>query len=144
MDKTADPCVDFFRYACGNWTKLNPMPPDQDSWNVYRKLSDDNERFLWGLLDQASRPDHQRTPNEQRIGDYFAACMNEQAVNDLGDKPLARRLESIGGLQSVNDIAGYVGEQHAEGIDREVLFNFSSGQDYENSTRVIAFAAAAG
>ena len=54
MDKTADPCVDFYKYSCGNWNKLNPIPPDQSRWDVYAKLTDDNFRFLWGILENAA------------------------------------------------------------------------------------------
>src|SRR5690348_5859998 len=50
MDRSADPCVDFYRYACGGWQAANPIPPDQASWDVYRKMAEGNERFLWGIL----------------------------------------------------------------------------------------------
>src|SRR5271170_309553 len=53
MDRSVDPCTNFYRYACGGWIKSNPIPPDQAVWNVYSKLQQDNERFLWGLLEQA-------------------------------------------------------------------------------------------
>ena len=57
LDRTADPCVDFYTFACGNWQTKNPIPPDQARWSVYAKLSDENEQLLWGLLEQAARPD---------------------------------------------------------------------------------------
>ena len=68
MDKTADPCTDFYRYACGGWIVKNPIPPDQASWNVYSKLAEDNERFLWGILQEASKPrrESQRGRNRDR------------------------------------------------------------------------------
>src|SRR6188474_3611526 len=47
MDTSVDPCVDFYQYSCGGWMKSNPIPPDQATWNVYRKLAQDNQRFLW-------------------------------------------------------------------------------------------------
>src|SRR5579875_3021011 len=72
MDKSADPCTDFYRYACGNWNKLNPIPADQARWDVYGKLANENERLLWGILQAAAKPSASRTPNEQKIGDFFA------------------------------------------------------------------------
>src|SRR5256885_11563257 len=88
MDKSIDPCVDFYQYSCGGWMAHNPIPPDQASWSVYGKLTNENARFLWGILDEASKPSPSRTPVQQKIGDYFAACMNGPAVEKLGVRPL--------------------------------------------------------
>src|SRR5215831_1821438 len=112
MDKSADPCTNFYKYACGNWNKLNPIPPDQALWDVYSKLTDENQRFLWGILEQASKPSTSRTKNEQKIGDYFYACMNEPVIESAGTRPLDLALAEIAGLKSVSDIARYVGGQH--------------------------------
>jgi putative endopeptidase len=144
MDRAADPCNDFYRYACGNWNKLNPIPADQDSWNVYRKLTEDNERFLWGILDQASKPASVRTANEQKIGDYFGSCMNEAAVEKLGASPLEPALARISALHGAADIAAYVAAQHKAGIDRALLFRYGADQDFDDSSKVITFAEAAG
>src|SRR5581483_8986510 len=144
MDRSADPCTDFFKYACGNWNKLNPIPPDQESWSVYGKLTNENQRFLWGILQQASHPSASRTPNEQKIGDFFHSCMSEEAVERAGYRPLNPMLAEIASLKSVNDIAAYLGDEHRLGIDRGVLFGFTSEQDYDNSSQQIAFAEAGG
>jgi endothelin-converting enzyme/putative endopeptidase len=144
MDKSVDPCADFFKYACGNWNKLNPIPADEARWDVYSKLSEENTRFLWGLLEQASHPSPARTANEQKIGDYFQACMDEGAVEGAGVTPLEPALAAIAALRSVEEIAGYVGVQHQTGAGRSLLFGFGSEQDYDNSSQMITGAAAGG
>ena len=84
MDKTANPCVDFYQYTCGGWMKNNPIPGDQPRWSVYGKLTQDNQRYLWGILDGLAKNMSGRNSNQQKIGDYFAACMDERAVEALG------------------------------------------------------------
>src|SRR5438477_9995562 len=55
MDKTVDPCVDFYSYSCGGWEKKNPIPSDQASWDVYGKLTNENRMFLWRSLEEAAK-----------------------------------------------------------------------------------------
>src|SRR5262245_58231979 len=68
MDRSVDPCVDFYAYSCAGWEKSNPIPPDQGSWSVYAKVTQDNQRFLWGLLEAAAKDAPGRTPTERLIG----------------------------------------------------------------------------
>ena len=144
MDTTADACVDFYQYACGGWKKNNPIPPDQASWDVYGKLADENQRFLWGILQEASNPDRPRDASEQKIGDYFQACMDEPAIEKLGAAPLEPGLREIAALKSKDDLASYLGRQHLAMRRSGMLFSFGSDQDYSDSTQVIAFARAGG
>ena len=144
MDRSVDPCADFYKFSCGNWNKLNPIPADQAGWSVYAKLADENDRLLWGILQQASDAKASRTPNEQKIGDFFHACMDESAVEETGAKPLEPFLAKIAALHSPDDIASYVAEQHKTGMDRGALFGFGSNPDFDNSSQEIAFARAGG
>src|SRR3546814_6940972 len=78
MDTTADACEDFYQYACGGWQKNNPIPDDQASWSVYGKLYDDNQRYLWGILSDLAASKN-GTPDQRKLGDYFAACMDDRS-----------------------------------------------------------------
>ena len=144
LDRSADPCVDFYKYACGNWNNLNPIPPDQARWDVYAKLTDENQRYLWGILAEASKPDPQRSALQQKIGDYFYACMDEAAVERAGIKPLQPRLDEIAALKSAADLAPLLARIHLEAGDDSALFSFTSAQDFGDSSRVIAFADSGG
>ncbi len=105
MDTSTDPCVDFYQYSCGGWMKKNPIPADQPGWSVYAKLAQDNERFLWGILSDLASKSQGRNANQQKIGDYFAACMNESAVEKLGAAPIKPYLEQINGLASKKQLS---------------------------------------
>src|SRR5579859_2167769 len=143
MDRSVDPCVDFYRYSCGNWIKNNPIPPDQPSWDVYAKLTEENQKLLWGVLQQAADSRHNRTPNEQKICDFFHACMDESAVEKAGIEPLRPALDAIARLQSKSEIAPLLAREHVE-QNSNALFNFGSSQDYADAQQVIAFANAGG
>jgi endothelin-converting enzyme/putative endopeptidase len=144
MDRSADPCVDFYQYSCGGWMKRNPIPPDQPGWDVYSKLDQDNQRFLWGILDDLGRNTSGRSANQQKIGDYFAACMDESAIEKLGADPLKPYLDQINGLTSKQQLPSLLAEMHLRTEGSGMFFGFSSAQDYGDSTQVIAFATAGG
>ena len=143
MDRSADPCMNFYRYACGNWIKQNPIPADQPGWDVYAKLTAENQRYLWGILQQAAKPSAKRSPNEQKIGDYFGACMDEKAVDEAGAAPLRPDLEAIARLARTSDLAPLLARLHLSSGEGPLFF-FGSGQDYADSSRMIAFAYAGG
>ena len=144
MDKTADPCVDFYQYTCGGWMTHNPIPGDQAAWSVYGKLAQDNARFLWGVLDDLAKKTSGRTAPQQKIGDYFAACMDETAIEKLGAKPLKPALDEIAAVKSKKELAALLGREHLSQATGGLLFNFGSDQDFADSSQVIAFASAGG
>ncbi len=144
MDRSVDPCVDFFAFACGGWIRKNPIPPDKAAWSVFAKLGEENERFLWGILEQAARlPDAERTPAQRRVGDYFAACMDEARVEATGVRPLARELLAVAGLRAKKDLANLLGRIDPT-LASGLAFGFSSEQDYGNTEQVIGVLAAGG
>src|ERR1022692_2653234 len=135
MDRSVKPCEDFYRYSCGGWLKKNPIPSDQSSWSVYSKLAQDNERFLWGILADTAKPNPARSAVEREIGDFFAACMDEPAVEKAGAGPLREELAAIGALKSVADFPELLAREHlAQNFG--MLFGFSATQDYADSVPV--------
>jgi len=140
MDKTVDPCVDFYTYSCGGWIKNNPIPPDQASWGTYGKLQDDNLAQLRTILEEAAKANAPQGSVTQKIGDYYASCMDEAAIDKLGAAPLTPELKRIADLKSKKEIAGYLAtSQFPTPIyGSGSLFSFRSDQDFKNSTEVIA------
>ncbi len=134
MDRTVDPCADFFKYSCGGWIKNNPIPPDQSSWSTYSKMQDENRARLRGILETAAVPDARRDAAAQKIGDYYASCMDENAINAKGVEPLKPELERIAGITSKADLAAVVANMSRD----NVLFVFDSTQDYRDASQVIA------
>ncbi len=140
LDRSVDPCVDFYKFSCGGWEKNNPIPADQASWSVYAKLTNDNEQFLWGILEEDAKATN-RTPVQQKVGDYFAACMNTPAIDTLGDKPVQADLARIDALKSRADVEAALPWLHRELPGR---FFFESGTDQDavdSSTMIVALAA---
>jgi endothelin-converting enzyme/putative endopeptidase len=140
MDKTVDPCVDFYTYACGGWMKNNPVPPDQSNWGTYGKLQDDNLAQLRTILEEAAKANFDKPSVQQKIGDYYASCMDEAAIDKLGAAPLTPELKRIADLKSKNAIAEYLAtSQFPTSIfGGGSLFTFRSTQDFKDSTQVIA------
>ena len=144
MDKSVDPCVDFYAYSCAGWQKLNPIPADQSTWSVYGKLQNEIQRHLWGLLQTAADPSTARSPVQAQIGDYFAACMDEARIETLGSKPLEPALAGLAKVKDRRGLATWLGEQHKATTTEELLFGFGSEQDALDATRFIAAAYAGG
>src|SRR5215469_11593825 len=134
MDTSVDPCVDFFAYSCSGWVKRNPIPPDQSSWSAYSKVQDENRIELRGILDSAAAETGERPAYRQKIGDYYASCTDEKAIDTLGAQPLQELIARIASIQSKKDLGDAVGDL----APQFVLFNFRSDQDYKNSAEVIA------
>ena len=144
MDKNADPCVDFYQYACGGWIKNNPIPADQARWSVYDKLAQDNRRYLWCILEDLSKRQEGRNANEQKIGDYFGACMDEAAIERRGAEPLKAYFDEIDAVHGAHDLPRALAKLQLALADERLFFGFGSNQDYADSTRVIGFAVASG
>jgi predicted metalloendopeptidase len=135
LDKTADPCVDFYQFACGGWLKNNPIPPDQATWGRFSELAERNREALREILENAAKAT-ERTPNQQKIGDYYSSCMDEDAINKKGIAALKEPFDHINSLKDKSDLTSTIARMHADGID--MFFSFGSGADFKNAKEVIA------
>jgi endothelin-converting enzyme/putative endopeptidase len=136
MDKSVDPCVDFYHYSCGGWQKNNPIPPDQTSWEVYGKLYEDNLNYLRSILEQAST-ESQRDAVTQKIGDFYGACMDESAVETRGLTPVRSDLDAIAALNSVRMLTPLLARLQMK-YGRTILFAQGSIQDPDDAELQIA------
>ena len=135
IDKTADPCVNFYQYSCGNWMKNNPIPSDQSRWGRFNELADHNLYVLHDILEKVQAPGA-HSAIEQKVGAYYAACMDEATIDKKGAAPLQPEMERIMALKSKQELIPQVANMHRNGI--AVLFSFSSMPDMHDSRLTIA------
>ena len=143
VDKSVDPCENFYRYSCNGWFKRNPLPPDQTAYGRFTELYELNRLHLRQILEGAAEahPDS-RSPNEQKIGDEYASCMNTAAINKLGLKPLQPELDRIAALKSTGNLPAELAHLHRIGVN--AFFGMGSGQDFAEASQVITFYGAGG
>ena len=105
LDKSIDPCNDFYAYACSKWQAQNPVPADRPTWGRFNEIQERGEYIVRDILEKAAAKTSGRTPYEQKIGDYYASCMDESAIEKAGTRPLDHDLQSIDALKSKSDLA---------------------------------------
>jgi endothelin-converting enzyme/putative endopeptidase len=137
IDKSIDPCVDFFQYSCGNWIKNSEIPPDQSQWVSFTELHERNMEIEHGILEKAAAGGAQRNPIDQKIGDFYGSCMDEKAVDSKGILALKPELDRIDAVKDKQSLIGEIA--HLRMMGTMSLFSFYSNSDMHNADQVIAY-----
>ncbi len=135
MDKSVDACTDFYKFACGNWMANNPVPADRSSWGRFDELQERNNETLKKILESAAAG---TDAGAKKIGDYYASCMDESAINTKGAAPLDPLLKKIAALTSPTALAPLVAELHTIGINP--FFSFGTEADFKDASVEMAIA----
>ena len=135
LDKSANPCTDFYQYACGGWMKSHPIPADQARWGSFDLLYERNLKELRNILEDSAK--HQdRSPIDAKIGGFYASCMNEPLVEQRGTEPLRAELERIQRIASSTDLLDEVARLHQRDVG--AFFDFGPSPDPKNAKMTIA------
>ncbi len=137
IDKSIDPCVDFYEYACGNWIKTAEIPPDQSQWVSFVELHERNMNVMRGILEKASTGGASRNAIDQKIGDMYGSCMDEKTVNSQGLAALKPELDRIDAVKDKQSLIDEIARIHMIGANP--LFAFYSESDLHNADQVIAY-----
>ena len=147
VDSGVDPCTDFYQYSCNRWVKDNPVPPDEIFWGAFGKLQLWNAAIVHQtVLEIAVKPEAQRTPLEQKVGDYWSACMDESQRNKTALETLRPALDRIDRMQNKGEIAEIVAELHlsvngawnpSDPETYAALFGFGAQPDFQDTNQVL-------
>lgn len=137
IDKSVEPCTDFFQYACGSWLKKTEIPPDRSRWGSFDELHERNITILKGILEKASADDAGRSADQQKIGDYYESCMDEKTVDSEGLDPLKPELARIAAVSNKEGLMKVAA--HDFMIGPNPFFSFYANSDLHNANEVIAY-----
>ncbi len=142
MDRTTEACDDFFQYANGTWLKNAQIPSTEASWGTFNMLRDSNNAILKGVLEKAAATKAKQGSDTQMIGDFYATCMDEAAIEKAGTKPIEKYLKAIAGAKNSADIQKQIAELHSLGLP--AVFGFGAGADLKSTNSMIVNAGQGG
>jgi putative endopeptidase len=142
LDRSCKPCDDFFEFAMGGWMKANPVPPEYSTWGSFTVLLDKNQQNLRQILETEENAKAASGSNGQKIGDFYASCMDISAVDAAGAKPIEPDMARIAAVKDVASLQLETSRLQAQGVG--AMFRFASRQDAKDSTQVIAAAGQGG
>lgn len=142
MDRSVEPCNDFFQYANGTWLKNTQIPASESRWGTFNMLADSNNALLKSILEKAAGSDSALGTDRQMIGDLYATCMDEASIEKAGTTPLKPFLADIDAVRNIPDVIKQIARMHSAGLP--VVFGFGAGPDLKNSGVVIVNAAQGG
>jgi len=137
IDKSVDPCVDFYQYACGNWLKTKEIPGDRPEWDSFSEVEEQNLAVLRDILENAEKGGAGRDAIGQKIGDYYGACMDESAVEAKGISPIKPELDLVAAAKDKQSLIDAIARIHL--IGPSPLFSFYSSPDLHDANMVIAY-----
>jgi putative endopeptidase len=136
IDRSLDPCADFYQYSCANWIKNNPIPPDYPDWESFSEVYEHNLGILHAILEKASVNDPKRSPVMQKIGDFYASCVDEQAANKQGVAPLKPELDRIAAVKDKAQMIEVMA--HEEIVGPNPLLGFGAAPDMHDADMTVA------
>ena len=136
MDTSISPCSNFFQYACGLWRAKNPIPPDRARWGRFNELADNNLKLERGILEKAAQPSPNRSALDQKIGDFYNACIDVAAIERKGVTPIKPELDAIDALRSKNELAALLAKLETRGVT--AVFRFYAAPDLSDAGTNIA------
>jgi putative endopeptidase len=143
LDRSENACIDFYAFANGGWLAKNPVPPAYSRWGRFEVLNDQNENVLHEILEAAAKNKKAKPGSlEQKVGDFYASCMDEQSIESQGLKPIEPELQRIAAIKDLAGLEAEIARMHNYGL--RGVFGFGASQDFKNSTQVIAQASQGG